>query len=120
VSLDYGGPDSAVVEKARAAVAAVGTTFTKAVNAGVRIGFGTDAGVYPHGMNATEFELMVEHGMKPINALKASMSANAELLGLADRLGVLESGKLADIVAVPGDPTKDIRVTSKVRFVMKE
>jgi imidazolonepropionase-like amidohydrolase len=110
----------AVVAKARAAWASVGQTFHKAVDMGVRIGFGTDAGVYPHGMNANEFELMVEHGMKPIAALRAATSADAELLGLADRVGTLEPGKLADIVAVPGDPTQDIRLTSKVKFVMKE
>jgi len=109
-----------VVAKARAAVTAAGETFHKAVDMGVRIGFGTDAAVYPHGMNATEFELMVEHGMKPMAALKAATSADAELLGLAARLGTLEAGKLADIVAVPGDPTQDIRLTSKVKFVMKE
>jgi imidazolonepropionase-like amidohydrolase len=110
----------AVVAKARAAWGSVGQTFNKAVNMGVRIGFGTDAGVYPHGMNATEFQLMVEHGMKPVDALKAAMSADAELLGLADRIGTIEVGKLADIIAVPGDPTQDIRQTSKVKFVMKE
>ena len=87
---------------------------------GVRIGFGTDAGVYPHGMKATEFELMVEHGMKPLAALRAATSADAELLGLADRMGALEQGKFADIIAVPGDPAQDIRVTSNVKFVMKE
>lgn len=109
-----------VVAKARAAWGSVGQTFTKAVNMGVRIGFGTDAGVYPHGMNATEFQLMVEHGMKPVDALKAATSGDAELLGLADRIGVLEAGKLADIIAVPGDPTQDVRQMSKVKFVMKE
>ena len=110
----------AVVAKARAAWGSVGQTFNKAVNMGVRIGFGTDAGVYPHGMNATEFGLMVEHGMKPLDTLKAATSADAELLGLADRIGTLEAGKLADVIAVPGDPTQDIRQTSKVKFVMKE
>jgi imidazolonepropionase-like amidohydrolase len=109
-----------VVAKARAAWGSVGQTFHKAVDMGVRIGFGTDAGVYPHGMNATEFELMVEHGMKPVAALQAATSADAELLGLADRIGALEPGKLADIIAVPGDPTRDISATSKVKFVMKE
>ncbi len=109
-----------VVAKARAAWSSVGETFHKAVEMGVRIGFGTDAGVYPHGMNATEFQLMVEHGMRPIAALKAATSADAELLGLADRVGTLEPGKLADIVAVAGDPTSDIRRTSQIRLVMKE
>jgi imidazolonepropionase-like amidohydrolase len=110
----------AVVAKARAATASVGETFHKAVTMGVRIGLGTDAGVYPHGMNATEFQLMVEHGMKPAAALRAATSDDAELLGLADRIGTLEVGKLADIVAIPGDPIQDIRQTSKVHFVMKE
>ena len=110
----------AVTAKARAAWSSVGQTFHRAVEMGVKIGFGTDAGVYPHGMNATEFQLMVEHGMKPISALKAATSADAELLGLTDRIGTLEAGKLADVVAVPGDPTLDIRQTSKVLFVMKE
>jgi len=109
-----------VVAKARAAWSSVGETFHKAADMGVRIGFGTDAGVYPHGMNATEFQLMVEHGMKPIAALRAATSEDAELLGLGAKIGTLEAGKLADIVAVPGDPTQDIRQTSRVRFVMKE
>jgi imidazolonepropionase-like amidohydrolase len=110
----------AVTAKARAAWGSVGQTFHRAVEMGVKIGFGTDAGVYPHGMNATEFQLMVEHGLKPIAALKAATSADAELLGLAENVGTLEAGKLADVVAVAGDPTSDIRATSKVRFVMKE
>ena len=76
-----------VVAKARAAWGSVWQTFNKAVNMGVRIGFGTAAGVYPHGMNATEFQLMVEHGMKPIDALRVATGADAELLGLADRIG---------------------------------
>jgi imidazolonepropionase-like amidohydrolase len=110
----------AVTAKARAAASAVGETFHRAVEMGVKIGFGTDAGVYPHGMNAMEFQLMVEHGMKPIAALKAATSADADLLGLSATVGTLEAGKLADIIAVPGDPSADIRQTSKVRFVMKE
>ena len=109
-----------VAAKTRAAAAAASATFRRALAAGVRIGFGTDAGVYPHGMNATEFRLMVERGMKPIDALKAATSADAELLGLADKLGTLEAGKLADVIAVPGDPTVDILQTGKVLFVMKE
>ncbi|HEY1240267.1 MAG TPA: amidohydrolase family protein, partial [Bryobacteraceae bacterium] len=109
-----------VVAKARLAAESVGQVFRKAIEMGVRIGFGTDAAVYPHGMNATEFQLMVERGMKPIDALKAATSADAELLGLADRIGTLEPGKLADVVAVPGDPSQDIRQTSKVKFVLKD
>src|SRR5438477_10943357 len=75
-------------------------TFHKAADMGVRIGFGTDAGVYPHGIKATEFELMVEHGMKQFAVLSADISANAELLGLAGRTEALEPGKFADIMAV--------------------
>jgi imidazolonepropionase-like amidohydrolase len=109
-----------VVAKGRLAYESVGQVFRKAVDMGVRIGLGTDAAVYPHGMNAIEFQLMVDRGMKPIDALKAGMSGDAELLGLADRIGTLEPGKLADVVAVPGDPIQDIRQTSKVKFVMKD
>jgi imidazolonepropionase-like amidohydrolase len=87
---------------------------------GVRIAFGTDAGMYGHGRNAEEFRLMVEHGMKPVDALRAATSIGAELLGLADRLGTLQVGKLADVIAVPGDPTLDIRQTEHVIFVMKD
>ncbi len=109
-----------IVVKARQAIAAVNATFKKGLEKGVKIGFGTDAGVYPHGMNAVEFGLMVNLGMKPIDALKTATSVDADLLGLADRLGTLEAGKIADLVAVPGDPTVDIHQTEKVLFVMKE
>ncbi len=109
-----------VVAKARAAMAAIAVNFRRALAKGVKIGLGTDAAVYPHGRNAGEFFQMVSLGMKPVDALKAGTSADAELLGLADRLGTLEPGRLADIVAVPGDPTEDIRQTEKVFFVVKE
>jgi imidazolonepropionase-like amidohydrolase len=110
----------AIEAKARAAIAAIHITFQHALAKGVKIGLGTDAGVYPHGRNAEEFHQMVDLGMKPVDALKAGTSADAELLGLADKIGTLESGKLADIVAVPGDPTQNIRQAEKVFFVMKE
>lgn len=106
--------------KARAAHAEVGKTFRNAVQKGVRIAFGTDAGVFGHGRNASEFGLLVRGGMRPVDALKSATSVNAELFGVADRLGVLEPGKIADVIAVPGDPTLDIRVTERVVFVMKE
>ena len=64
--------------------------------------------------------MLVERGMKPIDALKAATSVNADLFGISDRLGTLTAGKIADVVAVPGDPTVDIRATEKVLFVMKE
>ncbi|MCA1630935.1 MAG: amidohydrolase family protein [Acidobacteria bacterium] len=109
-----------VLEKARAALAARDEMFRRALAKGVKIGLGTDAAVYPHGRNPEEFRMMVSLGMKPIDALRAGTSVDAELLGVADRLGALEAGKLADIVAVPGDPLRDIRQTEKVFFVMKE
>ena len=109
-----------IAEKARKAIAAKTQMFQHAVAKGVKIGFGTDAAVYPHGHNAEEFHLMVNLGMKPIDALRSAASADAELLGLADKIGTLQTGKLADVVAVPGDPAENIRRTEQVFFVMKE
>jgi len=110
----------AIAAKAHAATNAIHATFQRALAKGVKIGLGTDAGVYPHGRNPEEFHQMVDLGMKPIDALKAGTSSDAELLGMADKIGTLEAGKLADIVAVPGDPVQNIRTTEKVFFVMKE
>src|SRR6266850_2295633 len=110
----------AIRVKADAAIASVHKTFAKAVTMGVKIGLGTDAAVYPHGRNAEEFHQMVDLGMKPIDALRAGTSSDAELLGLANNIGTLESGKFADVVAVPGDPLQNIRQTEHVFFVMKE
>jgi len=109
-----------ILIKAKTAIAAGHQMFTKAMAKGVKIGLGTDAGVYPHGRNTEEFHLMVDYGMKPIDALKAGTSSDADLLGLADKIGTLEAGKLADVVAVPGDPVENIRQTEHVFFVMKE
>jgi imidazolonepropionase-like amidohydrolase len=110
----------AIAVKARMAIAQIRLTFQKALAKGVNIGLGTDAAVYPHGRNPEEFHQMVDLGMKPIDALKAGTSADAQLLGIADRLGTLEPNKIADIVAVPGNPTENIRQTEHVIFVMKE
>jgi len=110
----------AILAKANAADRAAHATFQRALAKGVKIGFGTDAAVYPHGRNAEEFNEMVKLGMKPIDALKSSTSADADLLGLSEKIGTLEVGKLADIVAVPGDLSEDIRQTEHVMFVMKE
>lgn len=110
----------AIRTKAEAATAAVHKTFQNALAKGVKIGMGTDAAVYPHGRNTEEFHQMVELGMKPIDALKAGTSADADLLGLADKIGTLEAGKLADVIAVPGDPIENIRQSEHVFFVMKE
>ena len=95
-------------------------TVRKAIAMGVRIAVGTDAAVYPHGRNSEEFRHLVELGMTPIGALRAGTSVDAELIGVADRTGTLEAGKLADIVACPGNPEADIRQAERVFFVMKE
>ena len=110
----------AIIAKTRAALAARSQMFQHAVAKGVKIGFGTDAAVYAHGRNAEEFHLMVDLGMKSIDALRSAALPDAELLAIQDKVGTLESGKLADIIAVPGDPVENIRQTEKVFFVMKE
>ncbi len=95
-------------------------TFARAYKAGVKIAFGTDAGVFIHGKNWIEFTYMTEAGMPPMEAICSATLNAAELLGVTNILGVIEKGKLADIIAVDGDPIKDIRVMEKVRFVMKD
>lgn len=95
-------------------------TFAKAYKAGVKIAFGTDAGVYKHGRNWLEFVYMIEAGMKPMDAIQSATIHAADLLGMKDQLGSIEAGKLADIVAVDGDPLKDAQVFGKVVFVMKD
>jgi imidazolonepropionase-like amidohydrolase len=94
--------------------------FTKAVRAGVKMSFGTDAGVCPHGINARQFAFMVKYGMTPMQALQSATSSAADLLGKSDLLGSLKPGKYADIIAVSGNPLEDIRVLENVKFVMKE
>jgi imidazolonepropionase-like amidohydrolase len=111
---------AALQAKAKAAGAARSEMFRNAVKLGVKIALGTDAAVYPHGMNAKEFKLMVDLGMPPIEALRAATSVDADLLGISAKVGTLEKGKLADIVAIPGDPTTDITATERVSFVMKD
>jgi len=95
-------------------------TFARAYKAGVKIAFGTDAGVFPHGENAKEFAYMVEGGMPALEAIRAATLNAASLLGQSNRLGSLEPGFAADIVAVSGDPLQDIKLLQNVRFVMKE
>src|SRR5438876_12112719 len=94
--------------------------FLNSVKLGVKISFGTDAAVFPHGQNAKEFALMTGMGMAAIDALKAATSNDAELLGIAAKVGTLEKGKLADSIAMPGDPIADITATEQVSFVMQE
>ena len=109
----------AVAAKAKAALEAHDDMMRRAIKSGVKIAFGTDAGVGPHGSNAGEFALLVARGMSPAQALRTAGPAASELLGLASEIGTLEKGKEADIVAVPGDPLADIRATERVVFVMK-
>src|SRR5437867_8061238 len=110
----------ALQAKAKSAAAARSDMFRSAVKMGVKISFGTDAAVLPHGQNAKEFKLMVDLGMAPIDALKSATANDAELLGIAQKVGTLEKGKLADVIAMPGDPTSDITASEHVSFVMKE
>ena len=111
---------AALQEKAKAAFNARSEMFRNAVKMGVKISFGTDAAVYPHGKNAKEFKLMVDLGMSSIDALKSATTSDAELFGVAQKLGTLEKGKLADVIGMPDDPTTDITATARVSFVMKE
>src|SRR5438477_8830675 len=114
------GYPPALQAKAIAAYNARSEMFRNALKIGVKISFGTDAAVFPHGQNAKEFKLMTDLGMAPIDALKSATANDAELLGVTQKLGTLEKGKLADVIAMPGDPTQDITATERVSFVMKE
>jgi imidazolonepropionase-like amidohydrolase len=94
--------------------------FTKAVRAGVKMTFGTDAGVCPHGINARQFAFMVKYGMTPMQAIQSATVNAADLIGHSELFGSISAGKSADIIAVAGDPLADIRVLEHVAFVMKE
>lgn len=109
-----------VVPKALEIGSRILENFGKAYKKGVKMAFGTDAGVFPHGENAREFGYMVEGGMPAIEALLCAMQNNANILGMGDKIGSIEKDKLADIVAVDGDPTKDIKTMTSVKFVMKD
>ena len=93
--------------------------FRKAVAAGVRLAYGTDSGVYPHGLNARQLPYLVRYGMTPAEAVRSATAVAAELMGWEDRVGRLTRGRAADLVAVEGDPLVDVAVLSDVRFVMK-
>lgn len=108
-----------VLAKVKWRIEVTGKSLEKAYPAGVKIAFGTDAGVSKHGRNADEFELMVKHGMSPAAAIEAATVNASKLLGVDAEVGTLEPGKAADIIAVAGDPTRDVTVLKSVRFVMK-
>ena len=95
-------------------------SFKAAMESGVTIGMGGDVGVYPHGENVIEMELMVEYGMKPVDVLKAATSINAKALHMDQQVGMLKPGMLADIIVVSGDPSIQISVIRQVKFVMKD
>jgi imidazolonepropionase-like amidohydrolase len=109
-----------IVKKAIEVGTQIQATFGRAYKAGVKIAFGTDAGVYAHGKNAKEFQYMVEAGMPPMDAIKAATTNAADLLGMSDKTGSIAKGKFADIVAVDGDPLADITIMQKMAFVMKD
>jgi imidazolonepropionase-like amidohydrolase len=109
-----------IAAKARAASAQAQTMFQHAVKLGTPVALGTDAAVEPHGLNAREFSLMAKNGLTPAQALMAGTANGADLLGVSDKLGTLSAGKLADIVAVAGNPLTDLKSTEHPLFVMKE
>jgi imidazolonepropionase-like amidohydrolase len=109
-----------VVEKAAIIIPAAKQNVARAFQAGVKVALGTDAGVYPHGLNGGEFWAMVTLGLTPVQALQAGTVNAADLMGWNDRIGTLEKGKFADIVAVKGDPLQDIKLLQHVGFVMKD
>lgn len=109
-----------VVPKALEMGPLIQNTFGKAYKRGVKIAFGTDAGVFPHGDNAKEFSYMTEAGMPAMEAIKAATVVNAGILGMADKIGTIEKGKFADLVASDENPLQNIKTLEKVSFVMKE
>ena len=106
-------------QKMRWIAGAAQQNVKKAFDAGVKVAFGTDAGVYPHGLNAGEFHVYVKLGMTPLAAIQTATLNAADLLGWTKQVGTLEPGKFADLVAIDGDPTKDVTTLEHVRFVMK-
>ena len=108
-----------VASTARRVVPLAQDSHRRAIRAGVKIAFGTDAGVYPHGDNAKQFFYMVKFGMTPAQAIRAATSSAADLIGRAKDVGSIEAGKYADIIAVSADPLQDVRAMENVGFVMK-
>jgi len=114
-----GGWSADVMRKNEETTAAQREGFTEAIKVGVKIAFGTDSGVYPHRFVARQFAYMVRLGMTPAEAIRSATLAAAELMGWQDRVGSIAPGKLADLIAVEGDPLDDVAVLEDVRFVMK-
>src|SRR5260370_38586745 len=95
-----------------------GENFRHAYQSGAKLAFGTDSGVYPHGDNAKQFAKMVEWGMKPLEAIQAATVNAADLLAWADKIGALETGHYADLIAVSSDPASDVHVLESIKFLM--
>ena len=113
------GYPAKIIEKERKVGRAQRENFQRAAKAGVKLAFGTDAGVYPHGWNAKQFAKMVQFGLTPMQAIQAATTNAADLLGWSDRVGAIAPGMFADIIAVSGDPLKDVTELEHVKFVMK-
>jgi imidazolonepropionase-like amidohydrolase len=113
------GTPAELIAKGREVMPAARKNVARAFAAGVKVGFGTDAAVYPHGLNAHEFAVMVKLGLTPLQAIQAATVNDADLLGWSEKVGTIEPGKWADIVAVDGDPLADVTTLERVKFVMK-
>jgi imidazolonepropionase-like amidohydrolase len=109
-----------IAEKAADLGTLIQKAFTRAYRQNVKIAFGTDAGVYPHGQNGKEFEYMVEGGMSPMEAILCATRNAADLLGQSKNVGTVQAGRYADLVAVKGNPLTDIKLLQGISFVMKE
>ncbi|HLY61075.1 MAG TPA: amidohydrolase family protein [Terriglobia bacterium] len=118
-NLEKFGLTPSMVAKAKMVLPAARRNEEHAIREGVKIAFGTDSAVYPHGLNAHEFAVMVKLGMSPLSAIQAATLNASDLLGWQDKVGTLESGKFADLIAVDGDPLQDVSLLENVKFVMK-
>jgi imidazolonepropionase-like amidohydrolase len=116
----YGKLPPFYAQKMRDVSAVEKSNAKKAIKAHVKVALGTDAAVYPHGLNAHEFDVYVDQfGMSPLEAIQAGTVNAADLMGWSDKVGALEPGKWADVIAVSGDPLKDVKLLQHVAFVMK-
>ena len=113
------GTPAELIAKGHEVMPAARKNVARAFAAGVKVGFGTDAAVYPHGLNAHEFAVMVKLGLTPLQAIQAATVNDADLLGWSDKVGTIEPGKWADLVAVDGDPLADVTTLERMKFVMK-
>ena len=113
------GTPAELIAKGKEVMPAARKNVARAFAAGVKVGFGTDAAVYPHGLNAHEFAVMVKLGLTPLQAIQSATINDADLLGWSDKVGTIEPGKWADIIAVDGDPLADVTTLERVKFVMK-